>query len=79
LSSLSDLELKRAVVLLFRKNAPPLLILADRRDEWAYEVAFKVAVETLCRDDRSDAPQPLAAAPGCAVVRRHGFLGGSRG
>jgi hypothetical protein len=50
LRSIPELELKRAVLLVFRVNDAPLLITAGTRDEWAYEVAFKVAAVMIQRD-----------------------------
>jgi hypothetical protein len=47
----SDHELKRAVLFVFRKRAGPLLITADTRDEWTYQAAFDEAMAAVRRDE----------------------------
>jgi hypothetical protein len=47
----SDHELKRAVLFVFRKRAGPLLITADARDEWTYQAAFDEAMAAVRRDE----------------------------
>lgn len=46
-SQISGPELTRAILLVFRHNERPLLILISSRDEWAYQTAFKVAADAL--------------------------------
>jgi hypothetical protein len=47
----SDHELKRAVLFVFRKRAGPLLITADTRDEWTYQAALDEAMAAVRRDE----------------------------
>ncbi|HZS06507.1 MAG TPA: hypothetical protein VFD58_16835 [Blastocatellia bacterium] len=47
---LSGGELGKAVLLVFRDKQEPLLITADRRDEWAYQAAFQFAAARLRSD-----------------------------
>lgn len=44
--SLSSKEIRNAVLLVFRDVKKPLLITADRHDEWTYRVAFQVAAKS---------------------------------
>jgi hypothetical protein len=46
-----DYELDQAVLFVFRKHAGPLLITAETRDEWAYQVAFDEAIAAKRRDE----------------------------
>ena len=46
----SDHELNRAVLFVFRKRAGPLLITADTRDEWTYRAALDEAMAAVRRD-----------------------------
>jgi hypothetical protein len=48
---ISDHELKRAVLFVFRKRAGPLLITADTRDEWTYQAALDEAMAAVMRDE----------------------------
>src|SRR5215475_6439410 len=47
----SDHELKRAVLFVFRKRAGPLLITADTRNEWTYQAALDEAMAAVRRDE----------------------------
>jgi hypothetical protein len=47
----SDHELKRAVLFVFRKRAGPLLITADTRDERTYQAALDEAMAAVRRDE----------------------------
>jgi hypothetical protein len=47
----SDHELKRTVLFVFRKRAGPLLITADTRDEWTYQAALDEAMAAVRRDE----------------------------
>lgn len=47
----SDHELKRAALFVFRKRAGPLLITADTRDEWIYQAALDEAMAAVRRDE----------------------------
>jgi hypothetical protein len=47
----SDHELKRAVLFVFRKRAWPLLITAGTSDEWTYQAALDEAMAAVRRDE----------------------------
>jgi hypothetical protein len=47
----SDHELKRAALFVFRKRAGPLLITANTRDEWTYQAALDEAMAAVRRDE----------------------------
>jgi len=47
----SDHELNRAVLFVFRKRAGPLLITADTRNEWTYQAALDEAMAAVRRDE----------------------------
>lgn len=54
-------DVRQALLLVFRGEQTPLLLTAQTPDEWAYEVALRIAAEMLRPEARHDAPQAKQA------------------